>query len=90
MQLVFTTLLVHPSWNLIIVTRPPSILPSLKLMCHFYLQHPLSHKCFEPLDVEHVLSLLESWAPASSFTNVKLLGKPLLFLALVTAKYSNL
>ena len=39
-----------------------------KLMCHFYLQHPLSCKCFDPLDVEHLLSLLESWAPASSLT----------------------
>ena len=36
-----------------------------KLMRHFYLQHPPSHKCFDPWDVEHLLSLLESWAPAS-------------------------
>ena len=36
-----------------------------KLMHHFYLQHP-PHKCFYPWDVEHLLSLLESWAPASS------------------------
>ena len=29
-----------------------------KLMCHFYLQHPPSHKHFDPWDVEHLLSLL--------------------------------
>ena len=34
----------------------------LKLMHHFYLQHPLSHKHVDPWDVEHLLSLLESWA----------------------------
>ena len=28
-----------------------------KLMCHFYLQHPTSHKHFDPWDVEHLLSL---------------------------------
>ena len=27
-----------------------------KLMCHFYLQCPPSHKCFDPWDVEHLLS----------------------------------
>ena len=42
-----------------------------KLMHHFYLQCPL-HKCFDPWDVEHLLSLLESQAPASSFTTFKL------------------
>ena len=31
-----------------------------KLIHHFYLQHPPSHKCFDPWDVEHLLSLLES------------------------------
>ena len=32
-----------------------------KLMCHFYLQCPPSNKHFDPWDVEHLLSLLESW-----------------------------
>ena len=39
-----------------------------KLMHHFYLQCPPSFKQFDPWDVEHLLSLLESWAPASSLT----------------------
>ena len=45
-----------------------------KLMHHFYLQCPPSHKHFDPWDVEH-LSLLESWAPASSLTTFKLAWK---------------
>ena len=55
-------------------------------MCHFYLQHPPSHKWFDPWDVEHLLSLLESWAPASSLTTFKLPWKTATLLALVTAK----
>ena len=55
-------------------------------MHHFYLQHPHSHKHFDPLDVEHLLSLLESWAPASSLTTFKLAWKTATPLALVTAK----
>ena len=57
-----------------------------KLMHHFYLQHPPSHKWFDPWDVEHLLSLLESWAPASSLTTFKLAWKTATLLALVTAK----
>ena len=57
-----------------------------KLMCHFYLQHPPSHKCFDAWDVEHLLSLLESWAPASSLTTFKLAWKTATPLALTTAK----
>ena len=60
-------------------------------MCHFYLQHPPSHKHFDPWDVEHLLSLLESWAPASSLTTFKLAWKTATPLALVTVKhYSDL
>ena len=44
-------------------------------MCHFYLQHPSSHKWFDPWDIEHLLSLLESWAPTSSLTTFKLAWK---------------
>ena len=55
-----------------------------KLMCHFYLQHPPSHKHFDPWDVEHLLSLLESWVPASSLTTFKLAWKTANLLALVT------
>ena len=57
-----------------------------KLMCHLYLQHPLSCKCFGPWDVEHLLSLLESWEPACSLTTFKLVWKTAILLALVTAK----
>ena len=55
-------------------------------MCHFYLQYPPSHKHFDPWDVEHLLSLLENWAPASSLTTFKLPWKTATLLALVTAK----
>ena len=58
----------------------------LKLMHHFYLQQPPSHKQFDPWDVECLLSLLESWAPASSLTAFKLAWKTATLLALVTAK----
>ena len=58
----------------------------LKLMHHFYLQHPPSHKQFDPWDVEHLLSLLESWVPMSSLTTFKLAWKIATLLALVTAK----
>ena len=58
----------------------------LKLMHHFYLQHPPSHKWSDPGDVVHFLSLLESWAPTSSLTAFKLAWKTATLLALVTAK----
>ena len=58
----------------------------LEPMHHFYLQHPPSCKQFNPWDVEHLLSLLESWAPASSLTTFKLAWKTATLLALVTAK----
>ena len=57
-----------------------------RLIHHFYLQCPPSHKCFDPWDVEHVLSLLERWAPASSLTTFKLAWKTATLLAFVTAK----
>ena len=60
-----------------------------KLMHHFYLQHPPSRKRFDPWDVEHLLSLLESWAPASSLTTFKLAWKTATLLALVTAKHCS-
>ena len=40
-------------------------------MCHFYSQGPPSHKHFNPWDVELLLSLLESWALASSLSTLK-------------------
>ena len=55
-------------------------------MHHFYLQHPPSHKIFDPWDVEHLLSLLESWAPIS-LTTFKLAWKTGTLLALVTVKH---
>ena len=59
----------------------------LKLMYHFYLLHPPSHKWFDPWDVECLLPLLESWAPASSLTAFKLAWKTATLLGLVTAKH---
>ena len=62
-----------------------------KLMHHFYIQNPPSCKHFDPWDVERLLSLLESWAPASSLTIFKLAWKTATLLALVTTKcYSDL
>ena len=58
-----------------------------KLMCHFYLHCPTSHKHFDPWDVECLLSLLESWALASSLTTFKLAWKTATFLGVVTAKH---
>ena len=60
-----------------------------KLMHHFYLQCPPSHKHFDPWDVEHLLSLLESWAPASSLTTFKLTWKIVALLVLVTVKHCS-
>ena len=57
-------------------------------MHHFYLWHHPSHKHFDPWDAEH-LSLLESWAPASSFTTFKLAWKTATLLALVTVKHCS-
>ena len=58
-------------------------------MCHFYLQHPPSCKCFDPWDVECLLFLLESWASAASLTTFKLAWKTATLLALVTAKHCS-
>ena len=58
-------------------------------MCHFYLQHPPCHEHFDPWDVEHLLSSLESWVPASSLTNFKLAWKTATLLALVTVKHCS-
>ena len=44
---------------------------------------------FDPWDVEHLLSLVESLAPASSLTTIKLVWKTTNVLALVTAKCSS-
>ena len=54
-------------------------------MHNFYLQHPPSCKCFDPLNLE-LLFLLESWALASSLTTFTLAWKTATLLALVTAK----
>ena len=60
-----------------------------KLTCHFYLQHPPSHKPFDPWDVEHLLYLLESWAPTSSLTAFKLAWKTATLLTFVTGKHCS-
>ena len=61
-----------------------------KLMHHFYLQHPPSCKHFDPWDIEHLVSFLESWALVSSLTTFKLAWKTATLLTLVTAKHSDL
>ena len=58
-------------------------------MCHFYLQCLPSCKWFDSWDVEHLLSLLESWAPTSSLTTFKLAWKTATLLALLTAKHCS-
>ena len=58
-----------------------------KLMFHVYLQHPPSCKCFDPWDVQHLLSLLVSWALASSLTTFELAWKTATLCHFVTAKY---
>ena len=55
-------------------------------MHHFYLECPPSHKCFDPWNVEGLLTLLESWSPTSSLTTFKIAWKTATLLALVTAK----
>ena len=72
----------EPCW----IHKAPNHPVISKLMHHFYLQHLPSHKWFDPWDVECLLSLLESWAPASSLTTFKLAWKAATLLALVTAK----
>ena len=57
-----------------------------KLMSHFYLHYPPSCKHFDLWDVEHSLSLLESWALASSHTTFKLVWKTATGLELDTVK----
>ena len=57
-------------------------------MHNFYLQYP-PHRQFDPWDNEHLLSLLESWAPASSFTTFKLAWRTAALLALVTARHCS-
>ena len=46
-------------------------------------------KWFDPWDVEHFLSLLESWVPTSSLTTFMLAWKTATLLALVTAKHCS-
>ena len=48
-------------------------------MHNFYLQYPPLHKWFDPWDVKVLLSLLESWAPASFLTNLNLSERMLPF-----------
>ena len=63
--------------------------PVISKLMHFYLQCPPSCKCFDPWDVEHFLSLLESWALASSLTISKLACKTATLLELVTVKHCS-
>ena len=58
-------------------------------MHHFYSKYHPSHKCSDPWDVEHLLSLLESWAPVSSLTTFKLAWKNATLLALITVKHCS-
>ena len=51
-----------------------------KLIHHFHLHPPPTHKYFYPF--VHLLSLYEKWAPASSLANFNLYGRLLFFLPL--------
>ena len=46
-------------------------------------------KKLDPWHVEHLLSLLESWAPTSSLTNFKIVWKAATYLACVTVKHCS-
>ena len=67
-KLLFTIQLFQPFWNLIVITRIHVILSSVNYCIILILQCPLHVNVFDPWDVEHLLSLLENWAPASSPT----------------------
>ena len=58
-------------------------------MHHFYLQHPPSHKHFDPWDVKHLWSLLKSWALDSSLTNLELARKTATLLTHATTKHCS-
>ena len=58
-------------------------------MHHFHLQQPPPHKHFDPWDVEHLLFLLDSWAPASSLITFKFTCKTGTLLALFTVKHCS-
>ena len=58
-------------------------------MPHFYLQHPPFCKHFNPWDVELLLYLMESWAPASFLTTFKRAWKTPTLLTLVTTKHCS-
>ena len=73
-----------PFWSLIIFTRLLIILSS-QIYCVIFIYSVLLL-----INVECLLSLLESWAPASSLTTFKLAWKTATLLALVTAKWSLL
>ena len=62
------------------------ILFSVKLIHLIYLQDTTKCKCFDPLDVEWLLSLLESWTPAPSYTNFKFALKTAAHYTLVMVK----
>ena len=57
-----------------------------KLRHHFHLQCLPLCKSFHPWDVDHLLSLLQSWAPACPLSNFKLAWKTTTLLTFVTAK----
>ena len=58
-------------------------------MHHFYSHDSPSHKCFDPWDVEPLLSLLGSWSPGFSLLIFYLLWKEATLLAIVTEKYCS-
>ena len=60
-----------------------------KLMHNFYQQHLPFCKHSDPWDIKHLLSLLDSWTPASLLTHFKLAWKTATLLALVNARYSS-
>ena len=64
-----------------------SIIISILRGRRFYFKHSHSSKWFASWNVKYLLSLMDSWASASSLTNFKLAWKTVTFLALVTEKH---
>ena len=60
-----------------------------KLIHKLNLQCPPSHEWFDLWDVKWLLSLLDSWAPASSITNFKLAWKTATLFTLIMAKHCS-
>ena len=60
-----------------------------KLVHHFLLAVPPSHKCFDPWDVRCFLYLLYIWISASSLTNFTVPWKMATLLVVITVRFCS-